>query len=340
MKRVKITFVLLLVAIVGAIVWRTLTERPQPVYQGKTADAWLDGMTNYNSGRNYADSRTALEHIGSQAVPFIFRKLAQNDSPLRNKYRDSYPKWPGFIRKILPQPRPMTFDVMTAERSLSACGTSNETQTVINKLNDGNPALRELAWEFFRSFAGRFIATNDAMALCIPALKDEDAMVRLEAAMCLGSFGAAASNAVPALSLLLSSSETGRRPSARYFVRANTALTLGHIGPPASGAVPALTNLVATGDNYARVCAAVALWEITSNENLALPVIMRELPTFNQYTKPIPINTLKAMGPRAKAAFPLLLSELPHAVDAEQGEVITNALKAIDPDAAAKAGIK
>jgi hypothetical protein len=86
--------------------------------------------------------------------------------------------------------------------------------------------------------------------------------------------------------------------------------------------------------------AAIALWQITSNANLALPVIINELPKSDPYNKQRPIKALEAMGPRAKAAFPLLVSELPLALDGSQRSMITDALKAIDPEAAAKAGIK
>jgi hypothetical protein len=46
------------------------------------------------------------------------------------------------------------------------------------------------------------------------------------------------------------------------------------------------------------------------------------------------------MGPRAKVAFPVLLDKLPWAADYHARRVITEALKAIDPEAADKAGIK
>jgi HEAT repeat protein len=344
MKRVRIILVLLSIAIAGVVMWKLLTRQPEPVYHGRTVDAWLDDMTN-NSFRfprasGDSDYRDALAHLGSRAVPFIFHKLEQNDSPFINKYRDIWPKLPGLLRKCLPQPKPISFDATTAASALGYCGT-NAITLVINKRNSGNPAVREAVWETVFSFVvSRSISTNETLSLCLPALKDQDAEVRLYAAMSLGHMGAAASNAVRALIPLLSSSEAGRHPSERIFVRANTALTLGHMGPAASNAIPDLTNLVATGDSYARMSAAVALWQITSNENLSLPVIMKELPAFYINSIHLPANALKEMGPRAKAAFPLLLSELPRATDGYQRGTIINALKAIDPEAAAKAGIK
>jgi HEAT repeat protein len=293
------------------------------------------------SSRDDSEYSAALKELGPRAVPFIFRKLNQNDSPWRNKYRDIWPKLPGFFQKHLPKPKPITFEVWRAWMALNYCGT-NATRMIINRLNDGNPAVREAAWDAVDSFDRSSISTNEIISLCLPALKDNVAMVRLRAARQLGRMGAAASNAVPAIIPLLSSSEAGRSPSGHVYVRANSALALGSIGPAASNAVPALTNLMVIGDGYTRVAAAFALWRITSNENLSLPVIMKELPTLGKplNNKQLPINALKAMGPRAKAAFPLLLSELPLAADDIQRGLITNALKAIDPEAAAKAGIK
>jgi len=340
MKRVQITLAVLLIAIAGVIVWQ-VSGRREPVYQGRTVDAWLDDMTpspGVMTARN-SEYAAALKQMGPKAVPFIFRKLRQNDSAFQNKYRDIWPKLPAFFQKHLRQPKPISFDAWKAGFALQCCGT-NATRMIIDKLNDGNPAVREAAWYAFASLAGRSISTGETISLCLPALKDKAAMVRLHAAMSLGRMGAAASNTVPAIVPLLSSSEAGRQPSSRVYVRANVALALCSIGPAASNAIPALTNLIAVGDGYARVAAAVALWHITSNENLSLPVIMNELPTMNKQYKQMPINALKAMGPRAKAAFPLLVSELPRATDDFERGLITNALKAIDPEAAAKAGIK
>jgi len=342
MKRVRILLGVLIIAVAGVMVWRALSAQ-EPVYQGRTVDSWLDDLTVSNGvARNVRSTeyRAALKQIGPEAVPFIFRKLRQNDSPWHNKYRDIWPNLPGFFHKLLPQPKPISFDAGWAGTALADCGT-NATRMVIDKLNDGNPAVREVAWRAVSmSFARDSMSTNEMISLCLPALKDEVAMVRLEAARCLGRLGTAASNAVPALLPLLSSSEAGRRASQRVFVRANTARALGEIGPAASNAIPALTNLMATADSYGRVSAAIALWRITSNESVALPVIVNELPSFDKNMKQMPIDALKAMGPRAKAAFPALVSELSRTEDARLRGAITDAMKAIDPEAAAKAGIE
>jgi HEAT repeats len=342
MKRGSIVLVLFLVAIAGVVVWRGST-RPVPVYQGRTVDAWLDAMAAAHyatTSSRSSDYEAALEHMGPQAVPFIFRKMEQDDSPWRNKYRDFWPKFPGFFQKHLPQPKPIAFGVWPASRALVCCGT-NAIRVMLGRLNAWNPAVREAAWFAVDSLAfGRSqISTNETISLCVPALKDHDAVVRGIAAECLGRLGIAASNAVPALVPLLSSSEAGLH-GVLMNVHAITANALGKIGPSATQAVPVLTNLLATGDSEVRVRAAVALWQITSNENLALPVIINELPSFVANAKYIPINALASMGPHAKAVFPSLLNELPFAQDPYERGLITNALKAIDPDAAAKAGIK
>jgi hypothetical protein len=332
----------LLIAVAGVVVWQVLMGR-EPVYQGRSVDSWLGDLTVSNGimrSSHYSEDAAALKQIGPNAVPFIFRKLRQNDSLLQNKYRDAWPNLPDFVHRFLPQPKPIAFNSSWAGNALACCGT-NATRMVIDKLNDENPAVREAAWWAVSSFFAEYsISTNETISLCLAALKDDDAMVRVRATISLGRIGRAASNAVPALIPLLSAREAGRGPSERVFVRANAARILGLIGPAASNAIPALTNLMVTGDSYVRVSAAVALWQITSNENLVLPVIISELPSFDKYVKQTPIDALKEMGPRAKAAFPLLVSELHCTEDAKLRGAITNALKAIDPDAAAKAGVE
>jgi hypothetical protein len=338
-KRVQIALAVLLIATAGVVIWQESSE-PEPAYQGRTVDSWLDDVPSSPLGASrHAAYPVALDQMGPKAVPFIFRKLRRNDSLLINKYRDVWPKLPSFFHNVLPKPKPLAFDLQRATMALACYGTNATVlPMVIERLNDRNAAVRDVAWRCMRP---GLMSTNETISLCLTGLEDSEASVRVRAAICLGRMGAAASNAVPALIPLLFDNESGARPLSYVAVRANSATSLGLIGPAASNAIPALAQLISTGISYDRVSAAVALWRITSNESLALPVILSELPKHDYHTgKATPINALKDMGPRAKVAYPVLLSELSLAADDHERRFIIEALKSIDPEAADKAGLK
>jgi len=121
------------------------------------------------------------------------------------------------------------------------------------------------------------------------------------------------------------------------------------IGPKAKAALPALRNLLTTNANdpYWGGKTAIAIWRIDGDVTNTLPVLIQVLSQPNPQESAVAIDVMAEMGPRAKAAVPVLLNELSQpsipaiiAADADIGQKITNALKKIDPEAAAKAGVK
>jgi hypothetical protein len=90
---------------------------------------------------------------------------------------------------------------------------------------------------------------------------------------------------------------------------------------------------------YLRGQSAVAIWRISGDADTALPVLLREMQATSADSEWDWIIALGEMGPRAKAAVPQLIAEL------KQGQMqwvlncVTNALRRIDPEAAAQAGI-
>jgi HEAT repeat protein len=264
-------------------------------------------------------------------------------------YRDLWPSLPATLRRHLP-----SLDAQPSFSSDSAgfafyCIGTGARPAVIRASSNRNPAVREAAVSALcRFFVGVSLATNEAILLFTKSLADNDAGVRIAGVMGIESIGSAASNATPALVMLLHSSEAGRRRGWRFFVRASSARALASIGPAAAGAIPALTNLLssADSDSYLRVNAAHAIWRISSNDSIVLPVIMTEMPALKTFLSNngsgltwIALQTMKEMGPRAKAAFPLLLNELTNSDDDSRIRVLET-MRVIDPEAAAEADVK
>jgi hypothetical protein len=330
-----------IIAVAAALLFRSSLP-PQPYYQGRSLDSWLDEWATNRWGSNSSKYTEVVAAIGTNSIPFVFRRLERDDSPLKNRYREIWPKLPGFVRKFFLRRNPNPFyDFFTAEMATYAfqsCG-SNAVPLLLPRLKDGNPAVREAC---VSSLPGLMrMSASETISMFLPFLDDSDPMVRGHAVSLIGQLGPTASNAIPALIRNLQSNEAGRHKfvSETVFVRGSSAWALGLIGPTAAGAVPALTNLLASTERYTRTSAATALWEITSNANLSLPVLISAFPTYDQYSKPGLIETFGQMGPLAKPALPLLINELTNS-DPRILEMLTNAVKRIDLEAAEKAGIK
>jgi HEAT repeat protein len=113
---------------------------------------------------------------------------------------------------------------------------------------------------------------------------------------------------------------------------------LGNIGPEANSAVPHLIRFMNDPDRIVRFGTTVTLSRIHMRPELVVPVLVTNLSPTNAIL-PTTINALAAFGEAAKPAVPILLTLLNQENDYVR-EATTNALKAIDPEAAAKAGVE
>lgn len=316
---------------------------PEPVYEGQTVSNWLEalGGPNYQSGfvilhttrsaQQQEHARTVLKKIGPKAIRFIVRKLDHNDSPWRNRYREIWPNLPAFFKKHFPRPTPIGFGVVNAANAFLAIGT-NVIPSLLPKLQDHNPAVREAVLHAVLLFPKNPISTNQMVLICQNALADSDAAVRYYGARGLESIGLPASNTIPALIATLQTSEVGRfqRP---YASHACAMGALAKMGPLAADAIPVLSNMMAQNVSHpeTRISAAAALWQISSNQSLVFPALTNGA----HYQNTLAIQTLGEMGPQAKEAFPDLVETLKKSTS-DIRFVLTNALVKIDPIAAAK----
>ena len=336
-------------------------SRPTLMAKGKPLDYWLDALA-VNHGAAPANANAVvptekeiggvLGEIGPRAVPFIFRKLAENDSRLVNWYRITQPKLPAWISKRLPTPQPITFSVTIAETAINMAATNDaeRVRVMLPATKNGNPAIRELALRTLAGCSRKDLPLDQRLAVYRRAVRDSDPAIEVRAIVGLEDFGPAATNAVPDLAEALHGNEIGRHSetSERLFVRECAALTLSHMGPAAAGALPALTNLMTKGDGRERMAAAEAIWQISSDATTLLPQMIADFPGLDADLKPRAVRLMAKMGPQAKAAVPMLQAEL--AMDggakallpnqnnssSDTANAITKALKEIDPEAAAR----
>ena len=126
-------------------------------------------------------------------------------------------------------------------------------------------------------------------------------------------------------------------------IQITTIACLGNIGPAANAAVPALIPFLSDTNQSVRLgatrtMATRTLGSIHSEPGLVVPLLIKDLNASNPQLA-ITISALGQFGKDAKPAVPALLQYLSNQNGMIWRETI-NALKAIDPEAAAKAGIK
>jgi HEAT repeat protein len=137
--------------------------------------------------------------------------------------------------------------------------------------------------------------------------------------------------AVPALTELLRDHDAG--------VEYDAARSLGFIGPDAQPAIPRLLALIYHPDRVVARTAISSLGRIRSEPSVVVPALITYLLSTNLMLSDSAMLALGEFGERAKAATSLISPFLNDADEMIRCDV-TNVLKQINPEVAAKAGIK
>jgi HEAT repeat protein len=121
--------------------------------------------------------------------------------------------------------------------------------------------------------------------------------------------------------------------------RSVAAHALGNCGPAARAAMPALLQALQGRDDAVRGPAAKALIQIQPDPDLLIPPLIQYLGEPEGSGRDEAAEALAEFGPRAKAAVPILVKLLDYRGDKDLMRAVRHALKTIDPDVAAKAGL-
>jgi hypothetical protein len=318
----------------GVIVLFLLVSSPQPRYQNRNITAWQDEW----AARKNRIWPEALQHIGTNALPYAVRNLALNDSNWRSNYARLQAKMPGLLQRVFRKPKPLLQEVNGANVFFYI--GSNSIPCAIALLKHDSPTVRRAAAWGLGGLRRQTAAANEAIPALTDALTDKDRMVRFYAALSLEEMGPAASNAVPALTQVVAYTGTGPETNDLFYVRAVAAVTLGKIGPAATNALPVLQAALHESNAYLRGQTAVAVWRISGDVDTTLPVLLHEMPSTIEDSKWDWIVALGEMGPRAQAAVPQLRTELQQDQRSWVLGHVTNALRRIDSEAAAQAGVR
>jgi HEAT repeat protein len=241
--------------------------------------------------------------------------------------------------------------------------------TAVALLRSSDPRIRSLA---AIDIGGVFGAdAKSAVPDLVKRLFDPFSRVRSSAAEALGRIGTAAKPAAPALLALLEGDEPGFVQSAACealgliqptdkdgtvavlkkkldhpdpLVRAHAGLALFIVAEDKAGEKEAERGL-GHRTHPVRITAAEALWRMRQDAR-AVPLLVRALEESNLEDRPgedneryMAARALGRVGSAAKPAVPELLKLVNHA-DAALAATAAESVKAIDPDAAKKAGLK
>lgn len=298
---------LLVVACFGmALILSILSRRSEPQYQGKNVTTCLnDWATNTSDKLRSGKLLTAVRHMGPDALPFVLRNVALNDSSWYSNYARVHPMLPGVVKRLVAPPRPL-LNEMTGANAFSRVG-SNSIPYAIKCLKHDSPAVRRSAAWGLASLRRQTSAANRAIPALIIALQDKDDRVVYQAALALGEMGSDASNAVITLSSIVKRktvrAETNRSASAR----ATAVTALRKIGRPAA-VLPVLELGLGDSDPQVRRAAAYAISQISrtgpefSATNPTLPAMINALQDKDDRVVCIAARALGEMGSNASNA--------------------------------------
>jgi HEAT repeats len=153
-----------------------------------------------------------------------------------------------------------------------------------------------------------------------------------EAALAFNALGAGAVSAVPDLIKIY---EQKISVTSQY----STAEALGGIGPTATDAIPALLQGLKSTNAEVRCDTVWALGRIHGEPASVVPQLQKALHDPTGYVRVAAIVALGFFGTNAASAIPDLTAMLNDQNEYMRGAA-TNTLKQIDPEAAAKAGVK
>ncbi len=323
----------------GGVVLFLLLRSPEPRYQGRSItelqDEWAAKRLNGFHIEN--GFQEALQHLGANALPYVVANLALNDSAWRSNYGRLQARMPIPLQRLFRKPKPL-LQVGDGAIIFHSLG-SNSIPCAIGLLRHPSPTVRQaVAWGI-AAISGQSAATTNAIPTLTQCLGDPEGMVRFYTVIALAQMGPDASNAVPALTKIL---ETGLSPptSSLFYLQAIAAFALGKIGPAASSALPDLRAAARIAFPYLQGQAAVAIWRIDADVDMALPILLQEMPGIDEDSKSDWIIALGEMGPRAKQALPQLTNELANARYEWVRKLAAKAINSIGTEAATEGGVK
>jgi HEAT repeat protein len=333
MKHRRIIGIFAAVLLLGAMTWLVMRPR-DPMFQRKPESYWFTNIT-YRAEQEEVDK---WKSFGPDGTRILIKALKKGNGPLERSYSKLWPKLPGLLRNRLPKPVDSTAVRMCAADMLgrmrdAKMATPIFMQTLeveksegvrvllIFRLGEYLPEMNErqkkkLFPEFVQAMQSRHWGMRNNAALALKYYPEQKEVV------------------VP---LLVKAVQDPHAP-----VSMVAAESLNIIDPQAvvnEGVVPILINLLKDPDQQTAMNAARTLGKIRKQPEVVIPTLMEAAQGTNYEVAASSLDGLADFGAEAKAAVPLVMTTLRHK-DGRMRYAAAYALKQIDPEAAAKAGVK
>jgi hypothetical protein len=221
---------------------------------------------------------------------------------------------------------------------------------------EARAAIRQMGTNAIPPLLQRLRATDPPFMLKLVALAQKQNVITIHyrppssqhtaALMALQSLGPEAQGALPELLKIYD-----QNPSLQ--VQAGMPQVFGSIGPAAKAAAPSLLQNMNNSGEFRRITIVRALGAIHGEPDLVVPALVKLLKDPNFGVRMEAVSALGAFGPLAKTAIPSLIELAKEPDKSIQGNMyhdwsssptgskqIATALRQIDPEAAAKTGLK
>jgi HEAT repeat protein len=370
-KRARIGFAVFLIAVVGAITWKVLRVR-EPVYQGRSLSGWLDEAEHHEvfdllaDGRIETRSAIAIRAMGPSALPTLTDMVRTMDSPLRRRWLEfaQGQSWIPIHVQSLDE-----IGTKTAY-AFMALGPSAKpaVSTLSALLEDKDSDVREMAayclGKIGPAAADAVRPLEGFLDRTMNAKSQWDSKQKFMAIYALGEIGPEARSAIPRLTALSIDQVLEVRSAARAALIKITGGNLdsvivaladtsnptnwfeacgvvGLLGTNGTPAIAALIKALEQSDSHVQEQAIEALGRIHARPEICIPAITPFLQATNNFVRWHSLVALSAFGTNARSLMPT--SDLIRSLDDMDGlvrQTATNALRYLEPEAAAKVGIQ
>jgi hypothetical protein len=237
--RIILLALLLSLAILGIALWPR--SKGEPIYQGRPLSGWIEDYYSAQPKEKRDRAIEAVQHIGTNALPFLMAELCSRDTRTRTKLYElatkqhlvRVPLWPGYFRRqratvgfkmLGPTAKPVVPELIKLlEDSNTSISVRYEAATVLGRIGPEAKA---------------------AVPVLLRLLTEPDQYMRIHAASSLGDIGADAERVVPAL--------VGNLAHSNRELRYVAAVSIRKFGARAESALPALRQAGKDSDRDVR----------------------------------------------------------------------------------------
>jgi HEAT repeat protein len=284
MRKNRVIGLLVVTAFISfAVILLVVLLPAEPSYQGRRLSAWLDELPTFTSvsfgahgesqvvwpGGRVPAAAEAIQHIGTNSVPYLARIMQAHDGEWRKRIRSMQLKLR--IKSPLQLVQARKNHANCALYILGEVGVPAWQELVSNPSND--LALRMEAARILGSLPNRW---RDSAPLLLQAMVEiQDVEFRLTAARSIRSFYSSGT-----LSVLLSHLKSGNIP-----MQLQVLTVFQKIGPPAKEAAPALLACMNSASPEVRSAASFALNAVDPEDLSARLFLVQHAPLSRRLTE-------------------------------------------------------